>query len=219
MYKISVIDQNCPSGVTWLAEWFVDDLNRFEEEWIKKEDDEELIARFRRAKAGVPISDLTVNGEGAPLVVGDRDAKVCFEKSVVLENERIEITNSYGSKWLLCMDWCRIDVRFARFDGRYLRLAKYKAKGICVDRRAKHGTFSCAKNFGNPVLKTNVSDGVYAQSREPYRNDTVESFVWYPINEYESFEEMETVFREMKEPYFTREEYYELFWDIPGESG
>lgn len=186
MYKISVMDQNCPSGVSWLVSWFVDDIERFELESI---------------------------------VISDSQAEVCFEKTIILENAKIEIMNSYGSKWMLCMDWCQIAMRFIRFDGRYIRLAKYKAKGICVDRRKKHGTFSCAENFGNPVLKTKVSSGVYAQTTEPYREDTVESLVWYPINEYESYEEMETAFREMKEPYFDQEEFYELFWDIPGECG
>lgn len=57
MYKISLYDYNCPSCTSGVAEFFADNINKFQEEWFKLEDDKDRKKRFLKSLNGEIITD------------------------------------------------------------------------------------------------------------------------------------------------------------------
>lgn len=57
MYKVTLYDSDTPAVFSDTFTMYCDDIEEFEKEWIKLENDESCIERFRQSKRGEMVTD------------------------------------------------------------------------------------------------------------------------------------------------------------------
>lgn len=220
MYKITLWDNNIPSGGSGVFWCYCDDIDKFEEEWTKLERDEDTIARFRRSKAGELVTDYfpTSNDEELNIVQEDREAEVCFEKDIVFKDRKITLENAWGYPSDFWVQNLTIHVRYVRFKGEYLRQMSYSIKGFAYIGECKRHKYERYMCYGNPVLKhtheKEVVDG--SENIEDFSGECIESIVYYPMGCFTSFEDMKEY---VDSDEISDEEIALLLIDIVGEAG
>lgn len=221
MYKITLFDCNCPSCCSGVFSCYCDDIDKFEEEWTKLEEDEKVIERFRRSKAGEIVTDFYSDDPKLNIVQEDPEAEVFFESKIEMRQRKVKVYNAYDWETEIFADRYYFHIQYVKFMGEYLRLVKYKLYGVC--QRDYLGVANYRKNtcFGNPVLIQHYEnkDKKFSDSTDDFRNDTVESIIYYPLGIFDSFEELRAAYEIDRENPFSDEELDLLLTDIPGEAG
>lgn len=108
--------------------------------------------------------------------------------------------------------------RYVKAWGAYIRLVKFKLTGVCRD----NPFLECKQEivcFGNRVLKThNIFEG-YSNEIDDFSENTLESIAYYPLEYYETEEEMREAYSHSEDEFFSSDELNYLFRDIVGEAG
>lgn len=219
MYKITLFDYNCASCTSGTASFYVDDIDIFEEKWSKLERSPGRIERFRRSKNGEVVTDYYSDDEELNIVQEDKNAEILHEKHLIYHNKRISLVNAYGWEGLYNVRDLDVHIRYVKFKGEYIKMASFIARGISTysmfSDEKKYQRIMC---FGNPVLNMKLADDSpdSTDRLSDYDNDVVESFVFIPINEYKTLNQMQKNFDSER---LSTNERYRLFFDIPGEAG
>ena len=219
MYKITLFDYNCASCTSGTASFYVDDIDIFEEKWSKLERSPERIERFRRSKNGEVVTDYYSDDEELNIVQEDKNAEILHEKHLLYHNKRMSLVNAYWWEGLYNVRDLDIHIRYVKFKGEYIKMASFIAQGISTysmfDGEKKFHRIMC---FGNPVLNMQISEDSPSTSKRlsDYDNDVVESFVFLPINEYKTLNQMQKYFDSKR---LSTNERYRLLFDIPGDEG
>ena len=98
MYKITLFDDNMPSCTSGTVSYYCDDIDKFEKEWIRLEQDESRIERFRRSKAGEMVTDYYCDIPELNIVQKEDMPRTFYERDVYIEDETITLRNGYGSE-------------------------------------------------------------------------------------------------------------------------
>lgn len=218
MYKVTLFDYNCPSCTSGVYEIYCDDIEQFEKEWTELETDEKRIERFRKSQAGEMITDYYSDDPELNIVQKDENAKIFYEKTVVMSDKNVTVHNGYNWPTDFHIDKSEFQVRYVRVWGRLLRLVKYKLTGISQDNWISGGNIevSC---YGNPILKNNQVFCGKSNNTMDYSKNTIESIVYYPLGCFETEEDMKADYDSMREDFFSEKELDILFADIPGDAG
>lgn len=219
MYQITLFDENSASCCSFTFSCYCEDIEEFEREWLKLVQDERQVERFRRSKAGELVTDFhpTKHDEKLNIVQHDPETVVYSEYVLTKEDLRMTAKNAYDWSSVILADRGEFHVKYIRFQGKYLKLVKYKLYGACKERRKIYQELSC---YGNKILILNQDEDAPYQSedRKVYRNDTVESIAFYPVKKYDSLEELQQACQKPAE-WFADMELVRLLEDIPGKAG
>lgn len=218
MYKITLYNYNIPSCASGVYNIYCDDIDEFEKEWTQLEKDKERIERFRKSKAGEMVTDYYSDAPEYNIVQRDENARLYYEKTVIMFDKDVKVFNGYGCSSELHIDKSEFQVRYVKMFGKFFRLVKYKLAGVCQEDLLFDGKthITC---YGNPVLKNHVSFSGGSYDVKDYAENTIESIAFYPLGIFETKEEMKKDYDDMREEFFTAEELDRLFSDIPGEAG
>ena len=217
MYKITLFDCNCPGFVSGTVNYYCEDIHRFEEEWVKLENDQERIRRFKRSMSGEFVTDYYTDDEELNIVQEDKHAEIYFEKDVLLRDKEIELFNSYRWTERFRVHTLKIHMAYIRFQGMFLRLMSYRIEGIAM-LEPIWGKYAAVHCYGNRILKSirPVSILGYSDRVEDFDDATIETIAYIPMGNFCSFEAMKRSYRKKG---VSRKEIGELLVDIMGESG
>lgn len=221
MYKITLMDYNCPSCTSGTTRFFCDDIDIFEEKWSKLETSKERIERFKKSKSGILTTDFyqTDCDEKLNIVQEDKDAEILHEKHLAYHNKTLKLINGCCCESKFLVRDLDVHIRYIKFQDEYIKTASFIAKGICMvedfGEEVKYYKVNC---YGNPVLyATYDKDDLYVSNRRlDFDNDNIESFVFIPIKFFDSLEQMQHDFGSKR--LSTRQRYI-LFMDILGDVG
>jgi len=221
MYKVTLWDMNMPSCTSGVFTCYCDDIDEFEKEWRLLEDDENTIDRFKRSKAGEIVTDYYSNDPALDIVQHDPNCEMYFENNISLEDFKVEVLNGYGWKTELFIIRCDVDMKYIKFKEKFYLIARHKILGVCRDFPFTDKEYETVKCYGNPVIKRSAVETKYSDDKSDFSEDTIESFVYYPIYMFEAEEEMKQDYKKRKrrKNFFTKDELNWLFTDIPRESG
>ena len=220
MYKITLFDDNMPSCTSGTVSYYCDDIDRFEEEWIRLEQDESRIERFRRSKAGEMVTDYYCNIPELNIVQKENLPRTFYERDVYIEDETITLRNGYGSETDYYIHKAHIHLRYEREGLDFVLLGKYRIEGICRESWHSEGKYEYASCYGNSILKHNLEDtGVILGDKEDFANDTIESIAYLELKRFKGLKEMYDDNKDRDRVDMTAEELSRLFCDIPGEAG
>ena len=96
MYKITLYDCNCPSCTSGVAEFYADNIIKFQKEWFKLEDDKDRKERFLKSLNGDIITDYYSDSPELNIVQEDNDAKILRTQSLHFSNHRFALYNEIG---------------------------------------------------------------------------------------------------------------------------
>ena len=220
MYKITLFDDNTPPFVSFTFSCYCDDIDAFEEEWLKHEYDEDRIDRFRRSKAGEIVTDFYSDSLELNIVQKDDAATIYHERDILLIDKTLTIHNGYHCPQEYDLHKVFLHLRYVKVQGELLLLAKYRIEGICMRNPFREGLYTTAACYGNPVLKFDLDDERKdSADTKVFEGDTIESFVYLIVRRFDSINELEADYRRRAADGMTDEELDELFCDIPGEAG
>lgn len=220
MYKITLMDDTSVSCTSFTVSVFCEELEQFEKEWTKLETDQDRIERFRRSKAGEVVTDFykTNNDAALNIVQQDPGAEVVQELTVEESDKEYTVLNAYGWPSKLYVDHAFFHIRYVRFQNAFLKLSSYRLTGICKSG-FDEGTYTDVTCWGNKFLNSETCGERMAKSKDVFKQDRVESFVFYEIGRFDSMEDLQADFKQMKEHGLTERELDCLLKDIPGEAG
>lgn len=219
MYKVTLFDRNCPSCCSGTAEFYCDNIDDFEKRWLARAPWEHAVERFRRSKNGECVTDYYSDAPELDIVQYDGDAEI-YREFIYSENDaKVELHNSYGCEAIYYLDKMAIQMRAVKFKGEYILQAKYSLEGICMKNLFGKGKYRAVTCWGNRVLEHRATFYDHSDDRDDYKDDLIESFVYFPFGKYESKEEMDAVYESIKKEGFTDDDLDHLMTDIPGEAG
>lgn len=200
-YKITLNDWNCSPIADGLAEFFTEDIERFEKLWLASGNiPEELARKFARSKNGECVTDWYSDDPEYNIVQKGR-ADIYAEKECRLRDIRCASWNAYGwpSRYAI-QDW---HVRFLwiGFQERHLRLAEWTARNV-MRYNEFCDMWEQAWCDGNPVLALS--------------GDTLETICHLRCGRFEDEAELREDVRTFA---LTEELQGMLLRDIPGEAG
>lgn len=131
MYKITLYDSNIPSGASGTISYYCENIDIFAEKWMQLETAEDRKERFLRSKNGEIVTDYYSDNPDLNIVQEDEDAEIYFEKVLVFKDKWLDLHNGFGWKKEFHFDELRVGLKYVRYDGNLLRLATYRAKGVC----------------------------------------------------------------------------------------
>ena len=150
-YKIMLDDWNCSPLCDGLAEFFTEDIERFEKLWLASgRIPEELARKFARSKNGECVTDWYSGNPEYDIVQKGR-ADIYAKRECRLRDVRCASWNAYHweSRYAI-QDW-HIGFLWIGFQGRYLRLAEWTARNVMVYNEFSE-RWGRARCYGNPVL-------------------------------------------------------------------
>ena len=150
-YKIMLNDWNCSPFADGLAEFFTEDIERFEQLWLASgKIPEELARKFARSKNGECVADWYSDDPEYNIVQKGR-ADIYAEKECRLRDIRCSSWNAYGwpSRYAI-QDW-HIRFLWIGFQERHLRLAAWTAQNVMMYNEFSD-RWERARCYGNPVL-------------------------------------------------------------------
>lgn len=220
MYKITLFDANLPGFISGTCEAYCDDINEFEKEWMKIVTNEDLISRFRKSKAGEIVTDYYSDNPDLNIVQFDKASETIYETNIMIEDFKFKVFNTYGCPMILYGRKADFMIRYVKFQGEYIKLAKFKLWGVCRNDYLINGKYIAADCWGNPFLKT---EGKEFKNRshdlEDFKDKTIESFVYYKLETFKTIEEMSKSYMSGREKTLSRDDLQILLADIPGEAG
>jgi len=220
MYKITLFDDNMPSGTSGTVSYYFDDIDAFEKSWVQLEQDKKRIERFKRSKAGEMVTDYYCDIPQLNIVQQERMPKTYFERDVYIQNEWVTIHNGYGCGTGYYIHKAHIHLRYERDGVDFVLLAKYRIEGICRECLFQDGKYEPVVCYGNSILKCDID---YEQERtedvSAFKEDTIESIAYLALKRFRWLKEMHDDYKNRDRVDMTEEELSRLFCDIPGEAG
>lgn len=218
MYKITLYDSNIPSGASGTISYYCENIDIFAEKWMQLETAEDRKERFLRSKNGEIVTDYYSDNPDLNIVQEDEDAEIYFEKVLVFKDKWLDLHNGFGWKKEFHFDELRVGLKYVRYDGNLLRLATYRAKGVCCrDFFSSDKSYCDVSCYGNPVL-------IESENQEPFRSDntedfkekTIECIAYLPLG---TFEDMKSMRKDFDNPDLSDEWLDRLLCDILGDAG
>lgn len=155
MYKITLNDCNrCPI-MEGAARFFTEDIEEFRKRWFALEQDEYKKSRFLQSKNGECITDFC-NSDASLNIVQQGTARIYEEKKFVLHDKEMNIQNFWDWTSVFYSRKLKITFQWICFQGKYYRIAKYLAAGICEIDNDLDGLYRTVECNGNCVLENNI---------------------------------------------------------------
>ncbi|MDE7476748.1 MAG: hypothetical protein K2M91_02170 [Lachnospiraceae bacterium] len=220
MYKVTLYDYNCVSCTSGVAEFFADDINKFQESWFKLEDDEDRKKRFLKSLNGEMITDYYSDSPDLNIVQEDKDAKILKTDKLCFANKKFTLINGYGCTGDIEVLNAEFLIRHIKFQNDFLIVGKYRLSGVARVDSFIQG-FRQQYVYGNCVLKTQYHSYVEFERGKPlynvrdfsnFKDDVIESICYIPVKWFDSLEEMQGYI-------LTQEDLVMLMRDILGEAG
>lgn len=225
LYKITLMDENIPAFCSAGAEFFTENIEEFEQEWMPHIDDDKK-ERYCRSKAGEQITD--TYGSDPENVIFQKDENAKLQRKVIYtENDcHYKLVNAYGWPSDIYADRSRIEVASVKFKGSYYLIGKYRLEGVCQEYRFVGDDipekYEQIMLWGNPVFRTEL----YSREdicetnlprnirfpRSEFARDVVETYCWICLDR----AERPFLKKDMR---LTRKFVARLMRDIPGEAG
>lgn len=192
MYKITLFDEVSCSFVSGTVSFFVDEIEEFEEGWLKNplvSNDQK--SRYRMSKEGYLVSDYYVTTEDNNIFQQDSAANVLEEADYLLQDRKFRLHNLYECESIMYAKEAWIKFRKIRFKDKYYWVGKYKLSGACIAEELDGKYWTNCHNWGNKILNiVNHSDILRKDfagkrrtdcSKSIFEKDTVETYCWVPI--------------------------------------
>lgn len=220
MYKVTLYDCNCVSCTSGVAEFYVDDINKFKESWFKLEDDEDRKKRFLKSLNGEMVTDYYSDSPDLNIVQEDKDAKILKTDRLCFANKKFTLINGYGCPGGIMVHNAEFLIRHIVFQSQYMIVGKYKLSGVARINEFIQG-YDRQHVYGNCVLKTQYHSFVEFNRGVPlynihdfnnFKNDKIESICYIPVKWFENAEDM-------KNYNLNTEDLVILMRDILGEAG
>ena len=199
MYKITLYDCNCPICTSRVAEFYADNINKFQKEWFKLEDDKDRKERFLKSLNGEIVTDYYSDSPDLNIVQEDKDAKVLRTEKLSFKNQKFTLMNDYWcSGDILVLD-AEFSIRYICFQGQYIIAGKYKLSGVASINEFSQG-YERQCVYGNRVLKTQYHSFVDFDKGTPlydisdntnFKDDIIESICYIPIKYFDTYEDMQ----------------------------
>ena len=163
MYKITLYDYNCVSCTLGVAEFYADDINKFQESWFKLEDDEDRKKRFLKSLNGEMVTDYYSDSPDLNIVQEDKDAKILKTDRLCFANKKFTLINGYGCPGNIMVHNAEFLIRHIKFQNDFVIAGKYKLSGVAQVSRFFQG-YHPQNVYGNCVLKTQYHSHVKCES-------------------------------------------------------
>lgn len=192
MYKITLYDENNCSFISGTSEFFVDDINEFEEFWLNNQAvPNEQKSRYRMSKSGHIVSDYYVTNEYYNIFQHDLNAKILKEFDFNFTDEIFKLHNFYGCESILYTRAAKIRFRKIIFKEYFYWIGRYKLMGVCLDEYLVKGYWRECSNWGNKILKMVKHSDIRARDlngrrrrdcgKDIFAEDSVETCCWITV--------------------------------------
>lgn len=219
MFKITLFDNNVPSGGSGVFSCYCEDIDKFAEKWLPLQFCENTKERFLRSKNGEMVTDYYSDSPDLNIVQEDKDAVVYFDKDVIFRDKWLDLHNGFEFATKFHFDELIVSLKYARYDGDLLRLASYKATGVCfynsfTSSNKKYGAVTC---YGNRVLVESKNEEPFSStSTEDFKDKTIEFIAYSPLG---TFDDMESMKADFDNPNLSNTLLDILLCDILGDAG
>lgn len=218
MYKITLYDSNIPSGASGTISYYCENIDIFAEKWMQLETAEDRKERFLRSKNGEMVTDYYSDSPNLNIVQEDKDAVIYFDKDVIFRDKWLTLHNGFGWAAEFHFDELCVGLKYVQFRGSLLRLATYKARGVCCSNfpslDKKYCDVSC---YGNPVLiESENQEPFYSDNTENFKEKTIECIACLPLG---SFKDMDSMENDFNDTDLSDEVLDKLLCDILGDAG
>ena len=225
MYKITLWDENIGSCASGVVSVFVDSLDYFEINWIPltlKRRNNDGVDRYYRSKHGEIVTDYYSDAEELNIVQKDSNSKIHRNHKYTRHNTWLHLLNGYDCEYKLYVKDITFFIRYIQFNGKYYKVAKYEASGVCTEFAGLHEV----NVYGNPFVNVRkydirdyrIKDGKHKKyTKEDFADDKLQCFVWNVLKEYDNYEDM--LEDANKRARLSKEEIIWLMADIPGDAG
>lgn len=216
LYKITLNDAKCVSFSSDIVELYVEDIEKFKEEWFQLEQDESRKERFLRSLNGETVSDCFSDDAFYNIVQKDKNAKILSTETLRFENEKFGLENMNG-KNIIYTNEAYFFLKRIRYENEFLLLASYELKGV-YHYNDFIGGYSRQGVYGNKILQTEYhSNTDYGDGKPNYditdtsnfKNDKIRSISDIPVKAFLSE-------RKMNNYHVTKEDLCLLMSDIVG---
>ena len=206
MYKVVLYDVNTTAFVTSAINYYTDDIEDFQNRWFALEENENSHACFLRSKAGEYASNIynITHEEYQKLQDNEKEqydeynmvqysenCKCVFQQTVNFENLEAIVTNGFGCETKYYMKDIAITYKYICFNDKYVKIAKFKAKGVCSDSVCVSEGYVNPMLFGNRVIE--ISDTLElpykSQDKSVYDEVTAELIAYKELEVFETFAE------------------------------
>lgn len=220
MYKITLYDYNCPSCTSGVAEFYTDNINKFQEEWFKLEDDKDRKERFLKSLNGEIITDYYSDSPELNIVQQDKHARILKTEKLCYRNKRFTLINGYDCTGDILVHDAKFSIRYICFQDKYIIVGKYKLTGVASMDKFIRG-YGRQRVYGNCVLKTKYHSYVDFDKGVPlydvnditnFKDDIIESICYIPVKWLDDLDEMQNYI-------LSQEDIIMLMRDILGEAG
>ncbi len=200
MYKITLYDYNCPSCTSGVAEFYADNINKFQKEWFKLEDDNDRKERFLKSLNDEIVTDYYSDSPELNIVQEDKDAKILRTQSLHFSNHRFALYNAYHCRSDILVNGAAFSLRYICFQGKYIIVGRYRLTGVASINNFSQG-YERQCVYGNCILKTEYHSFVDFDKGTPlydisdninFRNDIIESICYIPIKYFDTYEDMQS---------------------------
>lgn len=218
MYKITLYDSNIPSGASGTISYYCENIDIFGEKWMQLETSEDRKERFLRSKNGKMVTDYYSDSPDLNIVQEDKDAIIYFDKDVVFRDKWLTLHNGFGWATEFHFDELQVGLKYVRFRGSLLRLATYKARGVCCkDFFSLNKNYCDVSCYGNPVLiESENQEPFYSDNMEDFKDKTIESIACLPLG---TFGDMKSMRKDFNNTELSDELLDRLLCDILGDAG
>ncbi len=195
MYKITLYDCNCPSCASGVAEFYADNINKFQKEWFKLEDDNDRKERFLKSLNGEIVTDYYSDSPELNIVQEDNDAKVLRTQSLHFSNHRFALYNAYHCRSDILVNGAAFSQRYICFQGQNIIVGRYRLSGVasinelikgyerqCVYGKTQYHSFV---DFDKGTPLYDISDNTN------FKDDIIESICYIPIKYFDTYEDMQ----------------------------
>lgn len=220
MYKITLFDDTCPSFVSGVASFYVDNIVPFKDLWFELENDKNRKERFLKSLHGEMVTDHYSDSPELNIVQEDKDAQILRTEKISYKNQKFTLFNGYDWPSDILVYDAEFSIRHICFHGQYVIVGKYKLSGVAdIDKRTGGYKRRCV--YGNRILKAQYRSFVDFDKGVPlydmndmanFKDDIIESICYIPIKYFDTYKEMQNYG-------LSRDDIVMLMCDIPGESG
>lgn len=159
-----------------------------------------------------------VNEEKEIPSITETELNVGAKQDFSMKKSNLVLHNTRGHEGRYYIEELTVKIRWVFCEGKYRKLGKFIATGICKENTYGEGGFELVTCCGNPVLSH------YSSSIVPLVSDFEEDFAKEKITmlaykELEQFSDIEEVNADIAKKSFTDAEAEVLLHDIPGELG
>lgn len=125
------------------------------------------------------------------MVQYNENCKCLFQQTMKFENLETIVTNGFGCETKYYMKDITITYKYICFNDKYVKMAKFKAKGVCSDSVVRSEGYVCPVLFGNRVIEiSDTSDLPYkSQDKSVFDEVTAELIAYKELQVFDDFED------------------------------